>query len=225
MDTAFVKKLKVQSPQDILRALVTQFENAGPNSSSYPFVTVTMGTFTFTGVPVKIDMVRTDNFIALFCPEKGLRGQDAVTFLPLNMISAVSVDNFREHLNALAAGMPPAGTGEAPTKLALERKLAEINTKTGKKIVFSNLETGADEGTRFYFAGLLQELELVILQLNMDAMGKEAIAEVGQFILRFAENDRLNVSKEGKDIKISIGYTQPLKQLNADLRDAIEKSL
>lgn len=225
MDTAFVKKLKIQSPQDTLRALVTQFENAGSGDSAHPYVTVTMGAFSYSGIPVKIEMVRTDNFLALLCPEKGLRGQDGLTVLPLNLISSVTVDNFRHHLNALTTGMAPASSGEVPSKLALERQLAEINTKSGKKIVFSNLEPGAEDGIRSHLAGLLKELEIVLLQLNADPVGKEAIAEVGQFTLRFSESAGLSAEKDGKDIKITIGYAQNLQKLNGDLRSELERRL
>lgn len=225
MDLSFVKKLKMQSPQDTLRSLVTQFENAGSESPIYPYVTVTMGAFAFAGIPVKIEMVRTENILAMMSPERGLRGQDALVYLPLNAITTVTVDNFQHHLNALATGMAPAGTGEAPTKLDLQRKVVEISGKTGKKISFVNLEQGAEEGVRAYFDGLLKDIELVLLQLNGDPLGKEALAAISDIQLKFSDDERLSVSKEGSYLKIVIGYSQNLKQLTADLRSHIEKVL
>lgn len=225
MDLSFVKKLKMQSPQDTLRSLVTQFENAGSQDPIYPYVTVTMGAFAFAGIPVKIEMVRTENILVLMSPERGLRGQDALVYLPLNAITSVSVDNFQHHLNALATGMAPTRTGEAPTKLALERKLAEISAKTGKKISFANLEQGAEEGVRAYFDGLLKDIELVLLQLNSDPLGKEAVAAIADIHLKFSDGEKLTVNREGPSLKIMIGYSQNLTQLTADLRSQIEKVL
>jgi hypothetical protein len=223
MDLAFVKKLKMQNPQDTLRSLVAQFENAGGPDPVYPYVTVTMGAFAYSGIPVKIEMVRADNYLALFCPERGLRGQDALSYLPLNMISTVTVDNFRHQLHALATGVAPSVGGDVPTRLGLERLAGEVSTKTGKKISLANLGPDAEEGVRAYFAASLKALETVLLVLNSDPLGKEALAQTGQIELRFSEAERLSASKDGGTLKVVVGFMQDLKQLADDLRRNVEK--
>jgi hypothetical protein len=225
MDLSFVKKLKMQSMHDILRSMVTQFERAGSENPIYPYVTVTMGAFSFSGIPVKIEMIRNENILAMISPERGVRGQDSISYIPLNAISSVSVDNFRHHLSAVATGIAPTVTGEAPTKLALERKLLETSGKVGKKISFVNLVAGAEEGLRASFDVLLKDVELVLNQLNGDPMGKEAVAAIADIQLMFSESEGLAVSMEGSTLKVTIGYSQSLDQLTADLHRLVEKAL
>lgn len=225
MDLSFVKKLKIQTPQDVLRAMVAQFESAESADPVYPYVTVMMGAFAYAGIPVKLETVRSETYLALLSPGRGLQGQDSLSYLPLGAISAVAVDNFRHHLNALAAGMPPTISGEAPTKLALERQAAELSAKTGKTVVCANLEPGAEEGVRFYLASLLRELDLALPRVSADPLGREAVAAISRIQLRFAEGARLDVVKDGAALTIAVGFAQNLKALGEDLQRLIEKAI
>ena len=225
IDLSFVKKLKMQSPQDTLRLLVHQVENAVAPDAVYPHVTVTMGGFSFAGIPVRVDSVRNDNILILVSPDRGSRGQDALVYLPMNAITSVTVESFQLHLNVLTTGVAPAGIGEAPSRLALERKVSEVSSKIGMKISFLNLEPEANEAVRTYFDRLLESTEIVLSQVKGDSLGRESIGELVDIQLGFSESDKLNLKKEGSSLKIVIGYSQSLKQLNADLLSQIEKAL
>ncbi len=103
MDTSFVKKLKNQTFEDVLRSMITQFESAGSDSSKYPFVTLTNGSFVYSGIPVRIERIAQESQLVILSPERGLNGQDSLTYLSLRSISGLSLDNFRLHLEAITA--------------------------------------------------------------------------------------------------------------------------
>ena len=231
MNVDYVKRLKMQSGDELLRMLVTKFEDADGDQTLFPLVSVAVGQLAYSGVPVKIETIRGEPWLALLDPEGGLNGLESLTMVPLKSVHTVTVQNLRTMLPHLAEGMQIDTIGEVPARFAIERELSNLTTliegKAGKKRTFTIDWNGAEgeSAARYAINELMIALQMELTALYEDPMGKDALKPIERFTLRYIKDNELQVMREGNEIAIHFGQPIKARRLATDVRTALEAKL
>ena len=222
MDTAFCKFLKIIPSEDVLRELVVKFDLADGDRTQFPFVSVTCGAQKFHGVPVKIDAVQGDPWLALFDPEGGLNGQEALTFLPLKSVDAVTVLNLRTHLSAFTGGYVKAAA-DVPTDNAIERMISDlagaIEIRIGREMLMAVEWNGRshEEVARAAMRELVLAMKEVMNSIMSNNVGLESLQSVQSLTLNYVPGHALYVHRMGDGIAITMGTVAKARTIQDEL--------
>lgn len=223
MDRRFLTYLKIDTPEHMLKDLVQAFESES-DDREHAIVRITAGPHIFEGIPVKIETLQKEPWLALLNPEGGVRGNDALSFLPVRSISSVSVLNFRSQLGALAETEAlTIDPDEAPSRLEVERSLKSLDDEKSVSIDWG--DKNPDPAARFMAAKLATAAGTVLKEVSADSMGKKALKSVSAISFVYKPTHSLTVERNGKKLEICFGLKMNSKGLNQTLKSGLERNL
>jgi hypothetical protein len=232
MNRETLKSLKVQSSEEILRALVRNVERDLLSERTLPLVRITMGTHVFSGTPIKIEERHTESWLALYQYEGGLRRTDSVAYLPLKLISTIVIDDADSQLSLiLESGKIPIPEDQIPSRLNVERAGSELQSnaqglgwKTLKiQIDWSGKEIAGD--VRYRVAQVLSSMKDTFTTILNDEMGREAAQSVSLVKVVVNDSSDFEVTRSADVIAIKVGQTSNVAAIESELTGMIEKVL
>lgn len=139
-----LRSFKTYSSDELLR-LLTKAVQESSNGSPLPLVRIYLESFSFVGIPLRIEDRLKEPWLTLFQHSEGTRNTDSVVYLPLNQIKCVAVDDARAFLPLLQDQTPqetnqhgstgykrPTGV-EVPSRISVERSAARA-TEAGRTL-------------------------------------------------------------------------------------------
>ncbi|MCC6138149.1 MAG: hypothetical protein IT287_05925 [Bdellovibrionaceae bacterium] len=114
---------------------------------------------------------------------------------------------------------------EAPSRLNVERKGAELAQLWSKKVQFTWNGGEVDPAARLYVYKTLLTSEKLLLDLSKDAIGKEALDKLSTIHFMFQSADTIQVENSSGTLYIKVGLSVDLNKLENFLNDQLNKNL
>jgi hypothetical protein len=176
-----------------------------------------------TGYVVRVDADRHDGDQLVLGHESS---HDTVLFLPVSAVVAVEIFDpaaLAPNLSGGQVARAPSAVANAPTPLALRRKLVEHAAAFAPAAVEVAWDgVPADDGARLNLADLLVALEAAVASAQADDLGRAAWAKVSAVVLAHRVEQALAIERDGGRLTVAVDLTRALP---ATLTEAATKAL
>lgn len=222
-----IEHLELKRPEELLRSLVRK---ANGDDVAHAHVSVVCDETAYTGIPVKIETIGAEEFLALYNTEGGHQNLETLTILPLRGVRTCTLLNFRTHLDTLCRPGPwLVETTHAPSPMQVRRRWLSLvdEMRCGDQafdLALSEPDAKAP-AVQVLVMTLLDHLEPAIATLKQDALGWAAWAALSAVTLRFEDESSLSMAKEGATLVVSIGYRLKSSGALAQIGSALEAAL
>lgn len=232
MNFADIADVVILPPKDMLENLVRKISEDPKNRlEQNPRVTVRTGYHAITGIPVKIREVDGHRLLLLYNGDID-SSEDGLTIIALNLIESISVHRATDHLQILNGGKITLPLrADVPSKLALARKLEEINhVLVAANIPAFQFRIDWGEGDpsaelRFNMQCAVGFLEHTVKQLLADDMGRNALGGLKAISLGFQVGEGMSVTRDAQHVTINISNFHQLNSVKDSLLDLLSKVL
>lgn len=224
MDTFFHEHYKSASIQNLVKAIVDKAK-AEKDIKQLRFMQLLSGVQVIEGVPFDISEHGGTTFVSVYHHSSQQKEADIVV-IALDRITSVRIpfNEFYKEL-LLKSGPWSQNLDDAPTRLTIERKGAELEQTWKKKVQFSWNGADADPAARFYVHKTVLTAEKLFVDLLKDTIGKEALDAINTVHFQFQPADTLHVQSASGVLNIKVGLSLDLNKLELTLNNEFNKNL
>lgn len=227
MDLEFCRHIRVDSNEELFLRLIERTKS-NPEEIPWPTVQVTVGSQTYLGSPVKVEIVRGESWLVLF---KASREEDALSIVPIRSISGISLLNPQKFKKEICEPGPWMMDGEdVPSRSEIQRMLNSILELLSPfpsapqiQLQWDTLES--QPTSRILAAKVLKSLQELLPKLLKDSAGREAAQGIQTWELRFQPDAAIKVRRQEALLQIDFGFRANMVRFEESLAFEVEKSL
>lgn len=225
MSEAFkLEHYKSNSVSDLIHSVVHKVKKQS-DIKQIRYMQMFYGNHYIEGVPFDITESRGTSYVSVYFYSQHM-AEPEIIVLPINGIASVRLpfhDFYKDVI--MKPGPWTQDLTDAPSRLSVERKGAELTTAWNKAVQVQWNGSEQDPAARIYVHKLVTTTEKLMGDLLKDSMGAESLNTIKTIQFCFQSSESLAVSQHSDTLKIMIGTSANLNRLESDLNAELNKAL